>query len=173
MQFPAHPPAHGPWLLQAAALREAAGLAANLSAIFRIPADADDTGCHHALRARLAALAPLLPQAAARLMGQANAPPWGGLVPAAPASSSGGKAGGGARPGGALTAAAAAPAAAGMFQLLIRYAYRPGSALLGPSLLDPRSYFWLHSFLQQHRGHVKQMALVTTWLQVGGLPLAA
>ncbi len=146
-------------------LDQAAELASNLSRIFRIPPDADDTGCHHALHARLAALAPLLPRAAAAI-DRLNAPAPAAAPRAAASSGSGSGGGPAADAGPAAPAAEAAAGAGGMFALLKRYAYKPGSALLGPSLLDPRSYAWLHAFLHQHSAHLEDIALVTTWLQV-------
>ncbi len=183
-------------LSQAEALQRAAQLAANLTDILRIPADADDTGCVHALHAQLSGLRGLFPLAAAAMdaldgsssgtaVSDSDSAEACGVADAAAASSatnctgfkdayadSANTAPPAPAPPPVLSAPAPAPVqecsrrASSLFSLLQHYAYMPGSKRLGRALVDPRTYVWLHPFLQQHREQLADIALVTTWLQV-------
>jgi hypothetical protein len=50
-----------------------------------------------------------------------------------------------------------------VMEALKKYAYRPDSDDAGASVIDPRTYFWLHRWIENDR--IAEPALITTWMQ--------
>jgi len=51
-----------------------------------------------------------------------------------------------------------------LMETLLRYSYAPNSHSRSRSTIDPRTYYFLHSFLEQEVGDDPDFSIVTTWM---------
>lgn len=52
-----------------------------------------------------------------------------------------------------------------LIEVTTKYAYKPFDSDMNKNTIDPRTYFWSRSFIEQAKAENKSLGLITTWVK--------